>query len=585
MSTDAVAVRAAPAPLSRERWLSPDRVVMAVAVIALLILVIYPSLFLIWGSVSKDGVFTLEHFQRAFSSPLYYNALLNTVYLGLGVAALSILWGLPIAWAVSRTTMPAKGLVRALVGVSYITPPFLSSIAYVVLLAPNAGAVNQIFKLVGFERGPFNAFTLPTMIFVTSLHTFPFVFLLTSSALESIDASLEQSAQILGAGRLKNTLSITLPLVMPAILASALLAFVNAISLFGSQAILGLPGRVFTLPTRIYALFNYPPQYGLASALSMMLVLLTLSGLYLQHRYLQSRSYVTVGGKGARPDLIDLGRWRFLPLVYCALVFGFAVVLPYVFLLMASFTRTWSLGPTAANLTLENYQFVFFGYEATWRAIRNSNVLATVAATLAILIGAVIADIDIRTELPGRRVLDYLSLVPFGLPGIVLAVAIVQAWLVAPINIYGTLVILLLAYLTRFIPMAVRAANAALRQVDGSLEETARITGASWMRTFAQVTLPLTRSGLIAGWILVFVATLHEVSASILLFTGSTITLAVASYNLYDNGLLEKVCAMAVLTMLLTTAVLLAARRFGGRRGDAQAQSRLREQQPVAAGG
>jgi len=303
----------------------------------------------------------------------------------------------------------------------------------------------------------------------------------------------------------------------------------------------------------------------------MMLVVLTLAGLYLQHRYLRSRSYVTVGGKGARPDLIDLGRWRFVPLVYCALVFSFAVLLPYLFLTVASFTKTWSLGPSVGNFTLENYRFVLFGYEATWRAVANSLLLAVATATIAILIGMVITHIDIRTEMPGRRVLDYLSLVPFGLPGIVLAVAIVQAWLSAPINIYGTLAILLVAYMTRFIPVAVRAANASLRQVDGSLEEAARIAGASWMRTFAQVTLPLTRSGLLAGWILVFVATLHEVSASILLFTGPTITLAVASFNLYDNGLLEKVCAMAVLLMALTTIVLVGARRLGGRRPENQA--------------
>jgi iron(III) transport system permease protein len=580
MSTQAAVAPVRHSAIARQGWLSADRLVMAAAIVALVVLVVYPALFLVWGSLSEEGAFTLEHFRRTLSSPLYYNALLNTVYLGVGVAVLSVLWGLPIAWAVSRTNMPAKGLVRALVGVSYITPPFLSSIAYVVLLAPNAGALNRLFTAIGFERGPFNAFSLPTMIFVTSLHTFPFVFLLVSSALESIDASLEESAQILGSGRLRNALTVTLPLVMPAILAGALLAFVNAISLFGSQAILGLPGRVFTLPTRIYALFNYPPQYGLASALSMMLVVLTVAGLYLQHRYLRGRSYVTVGGKGTRPDLIDLGRWRFAPLGYCALVFGVAVLLPYLFLALASFTRTWSLGPVPTNFTLENYQFVLFGYEATWRAIANSVGLAAAGATLAISIGAVIAYIDVRTEMPGRRALDYLSLLPFGLPGIVLAVAIVQAWLRAPINIYGTLVILLLAYLTRFIPMAVRAANASLRQVDGSLEETARITGASWTRTFAQITLPLTRSGLLAGWILVFVAALHEVSASILLFTGPTITLAVATFNLYDNGLLEKVCAMAILTMVLTTVILLAARRLGSRRAGVQPQ-----QQPVASGG
>src|SRR5215210_4791790 len=321
MSTEALAVRARPTPLVRQSWLSADRVIMAAAVLALLILVVYPALFLVWGSISKDGALTLEYFQRAFSSALYYNALLNTIYLGAGVAGLSVLFGVPIAWAVSRTNMPGRGAVRALVGVSYITPPFLSSIAYVVLLAPNAGAVNMAFKAIGFERGPFNAFTLPTMIFVISLHTFPYVFLMVSSALESVDASLEQSAQILGSGRVRNALTITLPLVMPAILAGALLAFVNAISLFGSQAILGLPGRVFTLPTRIYALFNYPPQYGLASALSMLLVFLTVGGLYLQRGYLERRSFVTVGGKGVRPELVEIGPWKWVALGLCGLVF------------------------------------------------------------------------------------------------------------------------------------------------------------------------------------------------------------------------------------------------------------------------
>lgn len=578
MSSAPAAVRTHHPSLITHHSLSPERLVLGGATLALVVLVVYPSTFLVWGSLVDEGAFSLDFYRRVLTTPLYYTALLNTIELGLGAAALSVLFGLPIAWAVSRTDMPAKGLVRALVGISYITPPFLSAIAYVVLLAPNSGALNGVVRALGFERGPFNAFSLPTMIFVTGLHTFPYVFLLTSSALESIDASLEESAQVLGAGRKRIALRVTLPLAMPAILAGALLAFVNAISLFGSQAILGLPGRVFTLPTRIYTLFNYPPQYGLASALSMLLVVLTIGGLYVQHRYLQGRSYVTVGGKGARPEPIRLGRWRYVLLGVCGLVFVVSVVLPYLFLVLASFTTTWALGPLPGNLTLENYRFVLFGYEATWRAIGNGLLLAASAATLSILIGALIAYLDLRTDAPGRRVLDYLSLLPFGLPGIVLAVAIVQAWLRAPINIYGTLAILLIAYLTRFIPMAVRAANAALRQVDGSLEETARISGASWLQTFQQVTLPLTRSGLLAGWILVFVSSLQEVSASILLFTGPTITLAVAVFNLYDNGLLERVCAMAILTTLLTATALLLARRFGGRQLGTQ-------QQPVSRGG
>jgi iron(III) transport system permease protein len=562
-----VAIRA---PLVVRRGPGVDGLVMLLGVATLLVLVVAPLVLLLLGSVTHEGAFTAEHFAAAFSRPAYYNALLNSLILGVGTAVLSVLIGAPMAWAVSRTTMPAKNLVRVLVGVSYITPPFLSAIAYVILLAPNSGVLNRlVVELFGVERGPFSAFTMWTMIFVTALHTFPYVFLLTSSALESVDASLEESARILGSGVWRNTVEITLPMVTPAILSGALLAFINAISLFGSQAILGLPGRVFTLPTRIQALFTYPPQYGLASALSVVLVLLTVIALYLQRGYLERRSFVTLGGKGVRPELVEIGRWRWPALALCGLVFAAAVFLPYVFLGLTSLSKTWALGLSVGNLTLDNYRFVLFEYEVTRRAIMNSLLLATAAATIAILLGAVLAYVDLRGTVRGRKVLDYLSLMPLGLPGIVLAVGILLVWLRLPFDVYGTLTILLIAYLTRFIPLAVRSANAALRQVDPSLEETARITGASWLETFGRVTLPLTRSGLFAGWILVFVPALQELSASILLFTGPTITLAVAVFNLYDNGLLERVAALAIVNTLIISAALLVAQRLA-RRGAMQ---------------
>ena len=540
---------------------------MGLGVVVLLVLVVAPLVLLIVASVTHEGSFTLEHFASALTRGAYYNALINSVLLGFGTAVLSVLIGAPMAWAVSRTNMPAKNLVRVLVGVSYITPPFLSAIAYVILLAPNSGVLNQfIAGLLGIARGPFNAFTLPTIIFVTALHTFPYVFLLTSSALESVDASLEESARILGSGVWRNTVEIVLPIVTPAILSGALLAFINAISLFGSQAILGLPGRVFTLPTRIQALFSYPPQYGLASALSIMLVLLTVIALYLQRGYLERRSFVTIGGKGARPELSDIGRWKWVALALCGLVFLASVFLPYLFLGLASLSKTWALGPSGQNFTFANYHFVLFEYEVTRRAIINSLLLASAAATIAILLGAVLAYVDLRGNVRGRKVLDYLSLMPLGLPGIVLAVGVLLVWLRLPFDIYGTLTILLIAYLTRFLPLAVRSANAALRQVDPSLEETARITGASWLQTFTYVTLPLTRSGLFAGWILVFVPALQELSASILLFTGPTITLAVAVFNLYDNGLLERVAALAIVNTVIISAAILIAQRLAAPR-------------------
>lgn len=531
----------------------------------LLILVVYPLIFLLGSSVTKGGNLSLDNFVAAFSSHTYYMALVNSVLLGLGCAAVAVLVGTPMAWAVSRTNMPGKGIVRLLVYISYMTPPFLTAIAYVSLLSPNAGLVNRfIATLLGTERGPFNIFSLWGMIFVTSTHVFPFVFMLTSSALESLDASLEESAQILRASRFKTAISVTLPLVAPAILSGALLAFVNAIALFGSQAILGLPARIYTLPTRIYALFNYPPKYELASALSLLLIGLTVGALYLQRRFLEKRSYVTMAGKGVRPQLIDIGPMGYVALALCFLVFLLSVILPYATLLAVSVSRSWGLD-FLQNLTLANFEFVLLKYEVTQRAIINSLILAVASATIAIAMGILIAYIDLRTSIRGRKFLDYISLIPLGLPGIVLAVGLVQAWLRAPIGIYGTMGILLMAYVTRYIPLAVRSANSALRQVDPSLEESARISGASWLKSLFSVTVPLTRRGLFAGWLLVFVPALQELSASILLFTSATTTLAVAVYNLYETGQIEPVAALSVVNMVVITTALYLAGKVGGR--------------------
>jgi iron(III) transport system permease protein len=294
------------------------------------------------------------------------------------------------------------------------------------------------------------------------LHTFPFVYLLAASALESVDASMEESAQILGAGRWRTATAITGPLVAPAVLSGALIAFVNAIALFGSQAIIGLPGRVFTLPTRIYALFDYPPQYGLASAMSLVFVAITVIALALQRRYLARRSFVTVGGKGSRPRRLALGPARWGVFAFCVAVFVIAVLAPYLTLLAVSVSRSWGLA-FWQNLTLEHYRFVLLEYDVTRRAIRNSLLLATGTATLTVLLGSLIGWIDLRTTLRGRRFLDYASLIPLGLPGIVVAVALIQFWLRVPVPIYGTLLIILLAYTGRYVPLAVRSANAAFR--------------------------------------------------------------------------------------------------------------------------
>ncbi len=546
---------------------------MGGAVAALVILVVLPLMSLLFGSVRGEDGLSLEHFAEVLTGRLYVTALKNSLMLGAWTSLFSTIIGLTLAWAVSRTDVPAKPLLQLTATLSYLSPPFLTAIAFTYLFSPNAGLVNVFLRdVAGLPWLTFNIFSMPGLVLVTVMHTFPFVYLLAASALQSVDASYEEAAQILGAGKLRTAFSITAPLVAPAVLSGTLLGFVNAIALFGSQAIIGLPGRIVTLPTRIYALFDYPPEYGLASALSLVFVLITIVALYLQRAFLARRSYVTLAGKGARLQLLRLGPMRFVLLGIGIVIFIVAIVAPYSTLIAVSFSKSWGLD-FWKGLTLANYKFILFDYDVTRRAILNSLMLATMAATIAVLLGAVIGWIDLRTKVPGRRLLDYFALIPLGLPGIVVAVALIQFWLAMPVALYGTLAILLLAYVGRYIPLGVRAANAALRQIDPSLEESAQILGASWLVTMREVTLPLIRPGLFAGWLLVFVPVIQELSASILLFSSSSITLAVAIYNLYETGYIEPVAALAMVNMVIIGAAIWLATKIGGgrilARGDA----------------
>ena len=565
MSTEAIQTTLRAGAIAQPRRVRLEHIVMGGAILALIVLVVLPLLFLLVGSLKGEQGMSLDHFAEVLSGRLYVNALKNSLILGAWTGLFSLLIGLVLAWAVARTDVPGKKFINATATLSYLLPPFLTAIAFTYLFSPNAGLINVLMRdVLGLPWLTFNIFSMTGLVIVTVMHTFPFVYLLASSALQSVDASYEEAAQILGASKMRTAFSITAPLVAPAVLSGTLLAFVNAIALFGSQAIIGLPGRIVTLPTRIYALFDYPPEYGLASALSLVFVILTVGALYMQRSFLAKRSYVTLGGKGSRPQLMELGIFRWVVFGIAVIIFVIAILAPYATLIAVSFSKSWGL-EFWKNLTFANYKFILFEYNVTQRAILNSLFLATIAATLAVLLGTVMGWIDLRTRIPGRKILDYASLVPLGLPGIVVAVALIQFWLAMPIALYGTLTILLLAYVGRYLPLGVRAANASLRQVDPSLEESATILGASWITTMREVTLPLIRPGLFAGWLLVFVPVIQELSASILLFSSSSITLAVAVYNLYETGYIEPVAALAMINMVIIGAAIWLAYRIGGR--------------------
>lgn len=543
--------------LPRARRLDLQPVVLGVAVVLLLAIVAYPLAWLVLGAFGLPGAPGLQDIQRAFSRPANYAALVNSLQLALGAGLMSVVLGVPLAWAVARSDMRLRRFVHAMVALSYITPPYLTALAYTILAGPDAGHFNRLLRaLFGFERGPFNIFSMGGVIFVIGIHVFAYTYFLTQGALRSIDASLEESARIVGARGWRITLRINLPLVAPAITGGALLAAIDSLALFGPQALVGLPAQIVFLPTRIYGTIgSYPPRWGEASALSLMLVALTVAGLAAQRWFLERRSYVTVSGKGTRTQTIRLGAWRWLLLAWCLVVVFFSAVAPVGVLAVTAFSKSWVAPPTLSNLTLAHFQTALFMDQVAVRGILNSLRLATGAATIAVLIGAAVAYLDLRSTLRFRRVLDYLAILPLGLPGTVMAVAVLLAFIRVPLPIYGTIWILLIAYVARFVPFAARSANATFRQIDPSLEEAGRIVGASWLQAIRRILIPLARPGLLVAFLLVFIPAFGELSATILLYTGGTETISVAIYRLNDLGQLEVVSALAVFTIAVVLAL------------------------------
>jgi len=567
-------LRSALASLRRSGESGPALAVTA-AILVLLLIVAYPLAWLMLGALGAPHTLGVAALQRALVSPLNLRPLLNTLILACGTGVLGTALGVPVAWAVARTDMAWRNIIRGLIALAYITPPYLTALAWIILLGPDAGYLNRtLVWMFQLQHGPINVFTMGGIIFVISLHVMAFPFFLTEAALHAMDAALEESAQILGAPRRFVAWRITLPLVAPAITGGALLAAVDSMALFGPQALLGLPARLVFLPTRIYGMLGaYPPRWGDASALSLLLVILTVLALLVQRTWLERRSFVTLGGRGVRLQRWDLGAWRWPLLGVCLVIVTLAAIAPLTVLLLASVSRDWTAPLAAGNFTLAHFTEALAGNQVAARGIVNSFRLAAGAAIIAGSLGLLVAVIDQRTTLRGRRVLDYLAILPLGLPGTVMAVAMLQAFIRPPLPIYGTVWILLACYSARFLPLAVRSAQAALRQVDPALEEAARIVGAHRIQAMRLILLPLIRPGLLAAFLLVFIPALTELSATILLYTGGTETIAVAIYRLNDLGQIEVVSALSVCTIAVILLVSLALRWLAGRGAAAMMQS------------
>jgi iron(III) transport system permease protein len=558
---------ALPVPVVRRRFdMSKPVLVVFAAFLALLIGL--PMAWLVYFSLTDaQGAPSLGNFLQVATNPQFLTPFATTLTLATSVGLIACAVAAPVGWLVARTDMPFRREIRALVMASFVTPPFLGAIAWEILAAPNSGVLNHIWRaLTGAESDEhlFNIYSLPGLIFVIACYTFPYVFVLVTNALDRIPAELEDASSILGARAWETVRRVTVPLVLPAVLAGGLVAFLQAMTLFGSPAILALPAGFHTMTTRIWSLFQFPPKPGLAAAAALPLLIITILLLRAQGWILGRRGYAVVGGKYGQPRPVRLGRWRWVALAVCLAVLCLPVFLPYGALIKAAFTRLPSDPLALEFLTLKHLKFVFIEFSQTRLALQNTVVLGVASATVGTLLALVIAYVTTRQAIAGHRLLGFLATAPVAIPGIVLGVGLFLSYTRPPLVLYGTLWILLLAYLTIELPAAYQQLQSAFRAVHPELEEASRILGATRLRALRDVTAPLLRSGVIAAWCFIFIGVMRELSAAIMLFTANTKVISVVIYDLNESGDLGAISILGLTMLIVTFAVVLLVNRLPG---------------------
>jgi iron(III) transport system permease protein len=554
---------------SRIDWTMPFSVVI---VLVLLVLVLLPMAWLAVTSIrAESGGVTLANYRQLVGDASFLRPLFTTLWTSAAVGALCLLFAAPMGWLVSRSDLPGKRALRLLILASFATPPFLGAFAWVLLGGPNAGLINQwyyaLFGLKPFEASPLiNIFSAGGMVFVMALYTFPYVFTFIANGLDVIPSELEEASSILGAPAWRTALDVTFPLVLPALVAGFLVAFLQAMTLFGPPAILALPARIDTMTTKIWSLFQFPPRLGLAAAASVPLLVVAIALLRTQTLLMGRRGYSIIGGKSGAITQHPLGAWKVPALALFAVVLGCSILLPYGVLLRTAFVRNWSAPAGLANLTLDNWRFVFIEFSQTRLALINTFTLGVTAATAGTLLATVIGYLGIRRLVWGHSALGFLATAPVAIPGIVLAVGLFLAYTHPPLMLYGTLAIIFLAYVTKEMPVGYQQIRAALTAVHPELEDASRIFGATRLRALRDVTAPLIRNGVIATWILIFLGSIRELSATILLFTARTKTISVTMFDLRESNDWGPIAVLSITMLLITFAMIALVTRFTQRR-------------------
>ncbi len=543
-------------PLLREgqKWyFDPKWLIIIVIVGFLLIFQVLPLIYLVYRAFFSEGKFSLQAFKRVYTYPLNWSALVNTIVSATFSMIFGVLIAFPLAWLVGRTNLYGKKFFRTLFVVTYMVPPYVGAMAWMRLLNPTVGPMNMALqKLFYLSQAPFNIYSMGGLIWVLTTFYYPYAFITISRAMEKMDPSLEEASRISGANSWTTLRTITLPMMLPSIVAAALLVFIAAGSAYGIPSIIGVPGQIHTVTTRIIDFVYIGSQEGLtdATTLAVFLMLVANIVLYLSTFTLGKRQYITVSGKSTRPNIVDLGRWR-LPLTVAVTLFALVVVIiPFVTVALSSITV--NLGNSI--FSLENITFRYWERIFTRKSIlssaRNSLVSAVTAATLGLLVSSMMAYLLVRTDVKGKKIPDFMITVGSGTPSVVIALALIMSMSGKfGINIYNTLTIMIIAYMIKYMMMGMRTVVSALSQISPSLEEASQISGASWLKSMKNVTLPLIAPALVAGWFLIFMPCFYELTMSTLLYSTNTKTLGyeLYTYQTYHNQQTASALATAIL--------------------------------------
>jgi iron(III) transport system permease protein len=517
----------------------------------------------------EPSTWTFENYVTTFTASGFGSLVANSFLYAAATAILSTVIGFGLAWLVTRTNTPAKGFARIAALVPLIIPGILNTVAWSLLLSPERGPLNVLLR--DLHLPIFNVFSLAGMVFVQSMHVTPVAYLMGTASFSAMDSSLEEAALASGASPLRTWRTITLRMARPALLSAGLLMFIQTISTFEVPQLIGVPGRTFVFVSRIYsALQNFPPDYGTVGVLGIFVLVIALIGLFASRRISRTATVQTITGKGFRAQPQDIGRWRWLGLVGILLFFLVAVVLPLAMLVWSSLLPGYRLPSAAAfkQLTLHNFALVF-EQPGLIDSVKNSLITAVIAAAVVTTLSAVVSYLVIKTKIRGRNLLDGLATVPIAVPSVVMGVGILYWYLVAPlpVHLYGTLTILIVAFVTICLPYGMRYLAPGMGQIKDELEEAATASGASWSQTFRRVFIPLLIPSLLAAFLYSMIVAFREISAAIFLYSSGTEVVSVQVFDLYSNGSYPVVAALGVLMVLflslLAGVVGAVSRRFG----------------------